>query len=156
LALMVALSTGCGDSAPQPKTGAAHIELPLPPDPQVLKALDYFEPMYKIDDAGRVVRLRVVWRHLTPATLAEIGKLTELIHIDAYGSSVNDEGLAQLKDLRKLRSFGLGATDVTDKGLVHLQKLETLQWLWLPKNGVTPEGRDKLKEARPDMNIYLQ
>jgi hypothetical protein len=84
----------------------------LSPDEQILLALDGYDPMYQIDENGHVTRLRLTWRHLPGLT---------------------DEGLAQFKDLQKLRNIGLGGTPVADQGLVHLEKPQSLQWVWLPK-----------------------
>ncbi len=95
-------------------------------------------------------------RRLPTAMMTEVGKLTELHGLDCYGTTVTDEGLAQLKDLQKLRSIGLGATQVTDKGLVHLENLKNLQWVWLPRSTVTKAAVKKLKDARPDMNVDMQ
>jgi hypothetical protein len=149
-ALMCMVAAGCRDSAVHTSPAAAPN-----PDAKVLLALDYYEPMYKVDANGRVTHLRLPWRHLPAPVLAEIGKLTELQAIEFTGTTVTDEGLAQLADLQNLRSMSLVNTPITDKGLVHLEKLQSLQWLWLSKNRVTQAAVEKLKKARPDMNVYL-
>jgi len=152
VAIVCAIAFGCQGNSARSVPAA-----PGPtPDEQVLFALDCYDPMYQVDADGRVTRLRLVWQHLPSPVLAEVGKLTELRAIDLAWSTVTDEGLAQLKDLQKLRSIGLGGTPVTDQGLVHLEKLQSLQWLWLPAKTVTKAGVEKLKDARPDMNVYLQ
>jgi hypothetical protein len=151
-AILGAVTFGCQDSPAPP----APANRDPTPDEQVLLALDGYDPMYQINEDGRVTRLMLVWRHLPGPVLAEIDKLTELQSIDFAHTTVTDEGLAQLKDLQKLRSLGLGGTLVTDQGLVHLEKLQSLQWVWLSKNTVTEAAVERLKEARPDMNVYLQ
>src|SRR5437773_2479748 len=87
------LAIGCQDrsSPPAPVVAAPNS------DQQILQALDYYDPMYKVDAKGRVIRLRLVWRHLPDSVLAEIGKLTELKGMDLAGTTVTDQGLAQLK-----------------------------------------------------------
>jgi Leucine Rich repeat len=151
-AVLCAVTVGCAGSPPPPV-----VANPDPtPDGQVLLALDCYDPMYQVDEDGRVTRLNLVWRHLPGPVLAEIGKLTELRHIDLAHTTLTDDGLAQLKDLQKLRSIGLSGTEVTDQGLVHLEKLQSLQWVWLSRNKVTEAAVEKLKEARPDLNVYLQ
>jgi hypothetical protein len=154
LAAVLALPYGCGDNTPSPTPVDAPVLLTV--DDKVLLALDYYEPTYKVDADGKVINLMLSGRHVTSAAMAEIGKLTDLHGLDLYGASVTDEGLAQLKDLQKLRSIGLGATPMTDKGLIHLEKLQALQWVWLPRKTVSKVGLEKLKEARPDMNVYPQ
>jgi hypothetical protein len=130
--------------------------VPVPNDEAVLSALDCYEPMYKVDADRRVIRLRLPSKHLSAQDFAQIGKLSELIAVDLYGVNLTDDDLAQFKELKKLRNAGLGETQITDKGLAHLEKLPSLQWLWLPRATVTQEGVNKLKDARPDMNVYLQ
>jgi hypothetical protein len=154
-AIAYTLVLGCRDSTPAvvPVTPAGPI---LSVDEKVLLALDCYEPMYQLDAAGRVIKLRLTGRHLPKAILAEVGKLAELRGLDMYGSSITDEGLAELKDLQNLRALGLGATLVTDQGLVHLEKLQSLQWLWVPGKTVTAAGKEKLQDARPGINVWFQ
>jgi hypothetical protein len=151
-AVVCALALGCRGISPPPAPAAR----PPSADEQVLLTLDCYNPMYKVDEDGRVTHLHLVWRYLPPSALAEIDKLTELQAIDLAFTTVTDDGLAQLKDLQKLHSMGLAGTPVTDRGLVYLEKLPGLQWVWLPKETVTEAAVHKLKEARPDMNVYLQ
>src|SRR5436305_6020295 len=97
--LVCALTLGCGDRA------STSDSRELTPDQKVMVLLEHYEPMYKVDEDGRVIGLRLPWRHLPPSALAEIGKLTELVLIDFAGTTLTDDGLALLKDLQKLRHF---------------------------------------------------
>jgi hypothetical protein len=151
-AVLCAVALGCRGSPPP----SAPAEREPTPDEQVLRALDCYNPMYQLDEDGHVIRLRLEWRHLPGPAMAEIGRLTELHALDLAFSTVNDDGLAQLKDLHKLRNMGLSGTLVTDQGLVYLEKLPSLQWVWLSKENVSEAAVEKLKAARPDMNVYLQ
>ena len=144
------IAVGCQDNAV-----STNLDIASNPDAKVLLALDYYEPMYKVDANGRATHLHMTWRHLPTPVLAEIGKLSELQWIDFFGTTVTDDGLAQLVGLQKLTGLGLGGTPVTDQGLVHLAKLKSLQWLWLPKNRISQQAVEKLKEARPDLQVYL-
>lgn len=148
--LCLALS-GCTDHA---ATSSLTPRAPTP-DEKVMLLLDYYEPMYKMDADGHVTELRLIWRHLPKEVVAEIGKLTELVMIDFAGTTLTDDGLSLLKDLHKLRSFGLGNTWITDNGLVHLEKLPGLERVWLTKQRITPEGADRLRAARPDLTVYV-
>jgi hypothetical protein len=151
-AILGAVAVGCGaDDTPSTDDNTPSV---LTTDEKVLLALDYYEPMYKVDADGRVITLRLTGKHLPPAALAEVGQLTELEKLDLYGATVTDEGLAQLKDLQKLRNFGLGGTPITDKGLVYLEKLQGLRHIWLPKERITKAGIEKLKEACPDLSVH--
>jgi hypothetical protein len=123
-------------------------------DAKILLDLDYYEPMYKVDADGRVVRLRLTGRHLPTSVMTEVGKLTELRGLDLYGASISDDGLAELKDLQKLTNIGLGGTQITEKGVEHLAKLEALRYVWLPKQRCEEEAAEKLKRA--GVNVYPQ
>jgi hypothetical protein len=149
---LLALALGCQGSSAPPGPAA-----PNPtPDQQILLSLDCYGPMYQIDEDGRVIRLRLPWRHLPVSVMAEIGKLTELQAMDLASTTLTDEGLAQLKDLQKLSSMGLSGTQITDNGLAHLEKLQNLHWVWLSKQRITEAAVEKLRNARPDMNVYWQ
>src|SRR5262245_49409875 len=68
----------------------------LTTDEQVMLALDCYDPMYQVDAKGRVVRLKLPWRHLPDSVLAEIIKLTELERLDCHAATITDDGLAKL------------------------------------------------------------
>jgi hypothetical protein len=157
-AIVCAGTPGCRDNPapPAPEVPPAVTVRPVTSDEKVLVVLDFLEPMFKVNTDGRVTHLRLGGRHVPTAILTEVGKLTELQGLDLYGTTVSDEGLAQLKDLQKLRSIGLGATPITDRGLDHLEKLQSLQYVWVPKATVTKSAIEKLKSERPDLNVYLQ
>jgi len=143
-AILCPVTFGCADNA-----------VPASPDEEVLRVLDCYDPIYKVDADGRVTHLPLNGRLVTDSMMAEIGKLTELRQLGLYAAPLTDESLAHLQNLQQLRSLGLGATPITDKGLEHLEKLQSLQWLWLPRT-VSPEAIEKLKSARPGLNVYPQ
>jgi hypothetical protein len=137
---------------PEPSPAARNIS----EDERILLALDCYEPIYKLDAEGHVTHLRMSGRHLPFAVMTEIGKLTQLQVFHCDWTTATDEGVAQLTNLKNLRSFGLGGTAITDKSLLHLEKLPSLRWVWVPAAKVSKEGLANLKEARPDMNVYPQ
>jgi Leucine-rich repeat (LRR) protein len=150
-AILCAVTFGCQGS-PAPSADAS-------PDPttdeQVLRALDCYEPMYQVDVNGRVTHLHLQWRHLPGPVLDEIDKLTELEFLDVGNTTLTDEGLAQLKDLQKLTTLSLAGSQITDKGLRWLEKLRSLHQIWVSKNRVSETAVEQLKEARPDLAVYL-
>ena len=153
--LWLACMLGCASDPPPAVPNVATAAVPTPTDDaKVLLALDPYEPMYKLDADGRVTHLRLTNRHVPAPVLSEVNKLAHLIGLDLYAATVTDEGLAQFKDLQKLRSIGLGATAISDNGLTHLQQLKSLRYVWLPKNSVTEAGIATLKEACPELNVY--
>jgi hypothetical protein len=110
--------------------------------------------MYSVNAEGRVIRLRLIWRHLPTAVMAEVGKLTELQHLDLAGATVTDDGLAQLKNLQKLKNLGLGQTMVTEKGLAHLEKMEGLRNVWLSKQRISDEAAANLRAAHSGLAVH--
>jgi hypothetical protein len=157
LAIGCAVVLGCGQSATPPKDNggdAAASGPALTSDEKVLLALDAYDPMYQVNAKGRIIKLKLPWRHLPDSILTEINKLTELERLDCHACTLTDDGLAQLKDLQKLRGFGLGATAITDKGLVHLENMRGLRFVWLSKKTISEEAVAKLNEARPDVKVY--
>ena len=125
------------------------------PDEQILRDLDCYNPMYQVNEDGRVTHLHLAWRHLPGPVLAEIDRLTELEFLDLAFTTVTDDGLAQLKDLQKLRSLSLAGAPVTDQGLVYLEKMPSLQHVWVAKNAVTEAAVERLRAARPDMAVHV-
>jgi len=148
-ASLFVVAFGCGAPVTAPPEAAP------PSDVKVLQELEAYEPMYKTDDAGRVTRLRIVWRDVPDEVAAQIDRLPELIGVDLAGTTIGDKGLTQLNDLQKLRSIGLGNTNVTDAGLVELARLGSLERVWVSKGRVTSAGVEKLKELRPELTVYL-
>jgi hypothetical protein len=153
--LLALLDAGCSSTTTSPPVEEPPAASASPDEP-VLAALDYLEPMYQLNADGRVIRLRITWRHLPASALKDIGRLSELRAVDFFGTTLTDEGLAELKGLSNLRNAGLGGTRLTDRALPELAKIPSLQWVWLPKDRISQAAVDKLKQARPDMHVYLQ
>jgi hypothetical protein len=83
-----------------------------------------------------------------PSTGAEVEHVVRLKRIDRLGlweSSVNDDRLADLHVLTKLRTLGLHKTKVGDKGLANLKGSTALRSLWLNRSSVTDVGLAHLK-----------
>ncbi len=82
----------------------------------------------------------------------------ERLRVDFHfqGSSVVDNHLAPLKDLRTIIQLDLGSTSVTDSGLAHLETLTTLTNLHLEKTKITDAGLKHLKNLKnlTYLNLY--
>ena len=65
---------GCGKSS---NTNFVVDDLAVEPtgDAAVLRTLEAYNPIYRIDDDGRVVNLKLEGRHITPPVLDEVRKL---------------------------------------------------------------------------------
>jgi hypothetical protein len=148
LSFALAGAAGCSRESPSEQSGPSV-------DESVLLALDYYEPIYRLDAAGRVINLKLDGKILPDAVFAEIGKLTELWEISIAGASFDEESLAHLQNLPYLRNLGIGATAITDTTLGHLEKLESLRQVWMPRARLSEEAIQKLKDARPGLTVHL-
>jgi hypothetical protein len=141
--------TGCG-STPDVTEG------PLTPDEQVLAALEPYDPIYKLNSQGRVVKIKLEGKRIPAAVMDQVCQLTELQHLSMYAASITDDSLVRLHSLQSLQSLGLGATPISQVGIVHLEKLPSLRWVWLSKWLVVTQEVDQLKRALPDLTVFPQ
>jgi len=72
--------------------------------------------------------------------LAHLAGLARLRRLQLARSRVTDEGLAHLKSLPELENLSLSSTRITDAGLVHLKQLPKLEALGLDYTGATDAG----------------
>jgi hypothetical protein len=142
--------TGCGGTTPDVA------EEPLSPDEHILAVLEPYDPIYKLNSQGRVVKLKLEGKRIPAAVMDQVGQLTELQHLSLYAASITDDSLVRLQGLQSLQSLGLGATPMSQRGIVHLEKLTSLRWIWLSKWLVTTPEVEQLKMAVPDLTVYPQ
>jgi hypothetical protein len=149
-ALASAATLGCGPSTNAPTAAALSQS-----DAAVIEALDPFNPWYLLDQQGRVVKMRLTDRHVTPAAMALVGKLTALEKLQLDRSGLTDEGLTHLKDLKKLWYVGVSGTQITDQGFLGLAKFKNLQAiLVLQETGAISDAAiEKLKLVRPEIEL---
>lgn len=79
-----------------------------------------------------------------------------IANVDAVylgGSAVNDDDLAYLKNLPKLRTLVLTSSPITDAGLLHLRRLTRLETIDLRFTNMTDAGVASLRRALPDAKI---
>ncbi len=57
--------------------------------------------------------------------------------------------------MTNLRSLDLNNTQVTDAGLVHLKGIGNLRWLELRNTQVTDAGSEALREALPEVEVFI-
>ena len=148
LLVIVIVVCGCGQAEEAP------VVAPRMSDLAILQKLDCFNPVYKLNEAHQVVNLRLSWRHLPSSVLEVITNLSSLDGIDLAGTTVGDEGLAQLKEMKSLRQISLVNTPVTDKGLEHLANFPSLHDVWLSRKTISHEAMEKLKADRPDIRVH--
>lgn len=71
------------------------------------------------------------------------------------GSKITDQGLALLKDCRKIRELHLIGTNVTNKGLDCVSELTSLDWLVVEEGFVTDSGIRKLSSLSGLKSLQL-
>lgn len=85
--------------------------------------------------------------------LVHVARLYNLERLDLGGKAITDEGLARLAGLVNLRVLDLSGTNITDAGLEHLKGMEDLRSLNVRSTRVTPGAVDRLRRARPGLEI---
>ncbi|MEA3156706.1 MAG: hypothetical protein QOK44_4295 [Betaproteobacteria bacterium] len=131
----------------------------LSPDEVILRVLEPYDPIYKLNFSGRVVALKLEGRRIPATVLQQVGKLTELGELSLYAANLTDESLELLQGCKQLHSLGLGATPITDKGLVFLEPITSLRHMWLSKELVRTDPSPELahlKDALPELTIHSQ
>ena len=116
-------------------------------------------------DDGRVASLAPLAPHVLWLTLADtaisdaafpaIGAMTNLTRLDVSRTATTDQGLLALKPLAQLETLNLYDTRVTDAGLTPLAALPRLRRVYLWQTAVTPAGVERLRAARPTLEIVL-
>ena len=71
------------------------------------------------------------------ASLVHLDRLRHVGYLDLRGTSVTDEGLAQVIEHDELQGLNLGATSVTDAGIAQLARLRNLQYLEIAHTAIT-------------------
>ncbi len=71
--------------------------------------------------------------------------------VDLTGTPVEDQDLACLKHIAKLKNLDLQGTRITDNAIPHLQAIETLELITLQRTEITAQGVATLKKSRPNV-----
>lgn len=129
---------------------------------------------------GQIKTLRRVpmgYTNVTDQGLSSLKNLSELEYLGLRGNKITDAGMKHITALKKLTGLHIGETKVTDTGITELKKLPRLKTLYLDqltitdrsipvfgmlkeleyitavKSGITFEGRRRLKEMLPNLQI---
>jgi len=94
----------------------------------------------------------------TPAGLAYAAKIDTLRRLDvSHAPTVTDESLRAVGLMSALEEFKLGNANVTDEGLMGLVASTSLKRLSLTGlKQVTPAGLERLRKARPELQIEVK
>jgi Leucine-rich repeat (LRR) protein len=103
-----------------------HLSLPAPADDDILRAIGTLRQLEQLDMLGR----RTGSRGLTTAAgWPQLGKLKNLQELALHSIAVDDQDLAFLEQLTRLRRLNLSLTKFSDAGVAHLQPLKELESL---------------------------
>jgi hypothetical protein len=114
---------------------------------------DELEKMTELD------RLEPVWLQLPKAPVtnrgvASLKRLKELRGLSLLGTRVDDDGMQHLLELKNLHTLNLDGCAVTDRALAVLGQIPQLRGLSVIGTKVTPDGVNKLRKARPDLDLH--
>lgn len=118
-------------------------------------------PEISVEDAIRIRHacqpprssLDLRWLPVSDEALAVIPEtVTQLVLVNA---AVTDAGLPHLLRLTGLKRLNIAGTKITDDGLVALGVLPGLEWVCVNRTHVTATGVDRLKQARPGVEVII-
>ena len=108
-----------------------------------------------INQNGRDANLSLLGTTVTDETLSQLQNVKGLVSLNLRNTKVTDKGLASLKGLGNLLSLNLAGTAVTDAGLANLKGLTKLEYLNLYGTSVGDAGLAQLKELKNLRALYL-
>ncbi len=103
---------------------------------------------------NRLERLEIACVRFGDDGMARLKEMKKLRFLFLEDTGVTDAGLVHLKDLSMLRDLDLSHTQVTDAGLVHLKGMTGIRGLTVYGTKVTAAGVADLKRALPNLTIY--
>jgi hypothetical protein len=116
-------------------------------------------PEISVEDAIRVrhafqqAKLDLSRLPVSDGALAVVpATVTGLALVDA---PVTDAGIPHLLRLTGLKRLNVAGTQITDDGLVALGGLQNLEWVCVNRTRVTATGVDRLKRARPRVEVMI-
>lgn len=98
---------------------------------------------------------RLVGSSIKDDSLALLKDIKNLTDLDLSKTGITDAGLAHIKDLTNLTRLNLNNTAVTDAGLAHLSGLKNLTYLNLYGTSVSDKGLDQLNGIPTLQKLYL-
>lgn len=141
-------------SAPAPAAASA-------PSPEALEAIAKIQKIggtvmaLAMNDDSLVVDFHLGGTSLNDEGLANIKALPKVVQLDLKDTQITDAGLANLAAIATLNKLHLEKTKITDAGLVHLKDLGNLEYLNLYGTAVTDAGLDHLKGLKNLKKLYV-
>lgn len=88
--------------------------------------------------------------------ILEIGKLTQLKHLNLSNNQISDKHLLGLLSLNSLNSLHLENSNVTNEGVMSLAILPNLKLINVRGTKVNPEGKATFHGVAPDVVVFLK
>jgi len=94
----------------------------------------------------------------TPAGLTHAAKIATLRRLDvSHAPTVTDASLRLVSRMPVLEEFKIGSAKVTDEGLMELAASKSLKKVsLLGLKGITPAGVERLRKARPELQVEVK
>lgn len=106
------------------------------------------------DDGGHIFEVTLENKPVDDAFLKLLGSFPKLQSLNLPNTRLTDQGLRNVATLSTLEDLDLsGNPGVTDAGLEHLTALPKLELLFLSDTRVTEGGIQKLRAARPGLQV---
>jgi uncharacterized membrane protein len=112
---------------------------------------DKIELLKKAKD--QIVKIDFQASGITNAHLKEIASFPNLIHLSLQQTNISDEGILNLKDLKYLQHLNVHSTPISDESIADFMALDQLRSLYLWNTNFSSEGIEKLKSARPHLEL---
>lgn len=98
--------------------------------------------------------LNLSGNHLELRDLETLGRMVQLDTLMLSNSEIDSVGLRHLQSLQDIRVLVLYNTDVDDRAIETLISMPKLREVDISDTSVTEAGRNRLRMARPDIEIY--
>jgi hypothetical protein len=117
---------------------------------------DYREPSWRSRLFGSPICCVALPREVAVEAVEALAECTEVEHIYAWGSDLDDATIAHLHGLRLIRRLDLRGTRVTEKGLSNLGCIPTLETLLLNETAISDDLGEVLREASRLQSLSLR
>lgn len=117
------------------------------------RAPDYAVTLQLVCRLVRVDSLTLLAGPIDDSGLSSVARLKSLKSLDLTATDITDTGLHSLRELRRLEDLDLSATNISDEALTTIAQLKALTSLRLRNTSVSQAAVDKLRQARPELEI---
>ena len=165
-ALLLVLSLSCSDSLPDaPVVPPAEASFSA----QAAAVRDGRSEQIRLDHApvsdddlrhlagleDKLLRINLSRTTISDQGLAQISEMKQLEHLRLASPQITDAGVEVLHNLKQLRHLHLIDVPLTDAGLTHLHGLKSLQSLYLDGTRGSEQGMTELVEALPGVHLHF-